>query len=126
MSNDTSREIELSKVTPLGDPLGLDELSETVKRLKALRDEEGSGGRSTRWAVCVDGLEKALDGVVVKYELLRDRYALLKRSNSQLADEVAWLRDQCDDIFPAERDSTEETSSTGDQIRRRYSDRFPR
>lgn len=125
MSNDTHKEIELSKVPPVGDPLGLEELSEAVKRLARLRDEEGSRGRPTRWAACADGLEKALENVLLKYELLRDRYALLKRSNSQLADEVAWLRDQCDDVFPRP-EASEETAPTGDSIRRRYSDRFPR
>lgn len=124
MPNDTSREIELAKVTPQGDPLGFDELKGAVARLVRLKAEEQ---KTSRWTICVEGLEKALEGATMKYELLRDRYALLKRSNSQLADEVAWLRDQCDDLF-TDRVGDEQQSEANPEgvAARRYSDRFPR
>ncbi len=125
MRNDTSREIELSKFSPMGDPMGFDELAETISRLKTLRDEERkTGGRPSRWALCVDGLERALEMTTTKYELLRDRYALLKRSNSQLADEVQWLRDQCDDLYPSGGGEEEPEKVRPDT--RRYEDRWPR
>jgi len=82
-----------------GDPLGLVALGEAIGRLVHLRDEaRESAARPARWLLCVDGLEQAYGAVAEKYELLRDRYALLKRSNAQLADEVSWLGDQCDDL----------------------------
>lgn len=82
-----------------GDPLGLVALAEAIDRLVRLRDELlDSAARPARWVLCVDGIERAYGAVAEKYELLRDRYALLKRGNAQLADELSWLRDQCDDL----------------------------
>jgi hypothetical protein len=82
-----------------GDPLGLVALGEAIERLVRLRDEAfDAAARPARWMSCADGLERAYAAVAEKYELLRDRYALLKRSNAQLADELGWLRDQCDDL----------------------------
>jgi len=128
MRIDTSREIELSKVHPAGDPMGFDELRDGLSRLVRLKEEDLKSGRPSRWILCVEGLERSMENVLAKYELLRDRYALLKRSNSQLADEVAWLRDQCDDLFqePAGATAPREAGKPDDQAGRRYSDRWPK
>ncbi|MBW2277460.1 MAG: hypothetical protein JRF63_08210 [Deltaproteobacteria bacterium] len=75
----------------------------------------------------VEHLEQAFSLVAEKYELLRDRYALLKRSNAHLADELSWLRDQCDDLATGRPvGPPREKGGPGDQgkPRRRYSDRW--
>ena len=96
--NDMPRRFETRPAE--GDPLGLVALGEAIDRLARLRDEalDSAAGRPARWVLCVDGLERVYATVAEKYELLRDRYALLKRGNAQLADELSWLRDQCDDL----------------------------
>jgi hypothetical protein len=108
--------------------MGFDELRDGLARLVRLKEEDLKSGRPSRWILCVEGLEKSMETVLAKYELLRDRYALLKRSNSQLADEVAWLRDQCDDLFqePAAVPAQPEGGKPDDPAARRYSDRWPK
>jgi len=96
-TDDDSQRFERRPVE--GDPLGLVALGEAIERLARLRDEAlDSAARPARWVLCVEGLERTYQAVAEKYELLRDRYALLKRGNAQLADELSWLRDQCDDL----------------------------
>jgi len=111
------------------DPMGLLALGETVSRLAHLRENEASkgAGRPGRWMIDVEHLEQAFSLVAEKYELLRDRYALLKRSNAHLADELSWLRDQCDDLATGRPvGPPREKGGPGDQgkPRRRYSDRW--
>jgi len=111
------------------DPMGLLALGEAVSRLARLReDAAGEGnGRPERWTICVEQLEKTFSVVAEKYELLRDRYALLKRSNAHLADELSWLRDQCDDLATGHPvGPPRDKGGPGDQgkPRRRYSDRW--
>ncbi len=93
MTNDTSKKAGPGK----GDPLGLRSLDLAIDRLSSLREDGGAQMRVSRWGICVDHLKRAFEETRFKHELLKDRYALLKRSNAQLADEVAWLRDQLDD-----------------------------
>jgi hypothetical protein len=101
----------LERRPPEGDPLGLVALSEALDRLVRLRDETlESAARPARWVICVDALERTFHAVAEKYELLRDRYALLKRGNSQLADELSWLRDQCDDLASGRLDPLAEVA----------------
>jgi membrane-bound lytic murein transglycosylase len=68
------------------DPLGL----ETVKRLidAALTNPKK-----------IIEAAAALERTLSRYTAMKDRYRLLKESSRQLAEEVAWLRDQCDDFF---------------------------
>lgn len=109
--------------------MGLMALGEAVSRLARLRrDSVGEGrGRPQRWALCVEQLEQAFAVVAEKYELLRDRYALLKRANTHLVDELSWLRDQCDDLATGRPvGPPRDKGGPGDQgkPRRRYSDRW--
>jgi hypothetical protein len=113
------------------DPMGLVAVGEVVSRLARLKAEAATSraGRPGRWALCVDQLEQAFAVLAEKYELLRDRYALLKRSNAQLAEELSWLRDQCDDLATGRpAGPPRETGGPGDRgkPRRRYSDRWKR
>lgn len=81
------------------DPLGLTNLKIAIGRLTALkRDHPDDGNRPSRWYYLVDQLEMAFQDSLSKYELLKDRYALLKRANATLSDELVWLRDQIDDL----------------------------
>lgn len=109
--------------------MGLMALGESVARLVRLREDslDKGRGRPARWTLCVEQLEQTFSVVAEKYELLRDRYALLKRSNAHLADELSWLRDQCDDLATGEPTGPpREVGGPGDQgkPRRRYSDRW--
>lgn len=81
----------MTDTSPLNteDPLGLASLGRTID--EATPDKLG-----------IDRIAKSYKAVMASYEALRDRYRLLKASNRQLAEEVAWLRDQCDD-FAVER-----------------------
>ena len=79
--------------------MGLTRLDAAVARLIALRNElPTEGDRPGRWMFVVDQIETAMKDVQTRYELLKDRYALLKRSNAALCDELVWLRDQIDDL----------------------------
>lgn len=83
----------------INDPMGLYALEQAISRLTELNAEatrDGSG--STRFSIIVDQLEDRFTATKQKYELLKDRYALLKRSNAALCDELVWLRDQIDDL----------------------------
>ncbi len=71
------------------DPLGLHQLGRIIREAK--RSGEGA-----------DRIEEAYERVLANYCTLTDRYQLMKATARQLAEEVAWLRDQCDD-FATER-----------------------
>ncbi len=84
--------------------MGIETLSMVISRLVSLKNEAQSDpSTSKRFALVVEQLEEQFTTTRQKYELLKDRYALLKRSNAALCDELVWLRDQLDDL-----------SSTGD------------
>ena len=118
MNKDTT---EKTSIPVPHDPLGLRSLENAVSRLVALKEETPESGRS-RMALCIDQLQTAMKGMLLKHEMLKDRYALLKRSNAQLADEVSWLRDQFDDLGGDVDDNP--VSSNGGSTRR-YTDRWP-
>jgi len=122
MTNDTSQK---TTVGGKGDPLGLRSLARAIDRLSSLSEDGGAKMRPSRWALCVDHLKHAFEETVFKHELLKDRYALLKRSNAQLADEVAWLRDQLDDVHTDDPPKTA-APATSARSTRRYDDRRPR
>ena len=67
------------------DPLGLLALGSALERMPA--DVRGISGVTDVYAM-----------VMSRYTALQDRYRLLKAAHRQLAEEVAWLRDQCDDF----------------------------
>jgi cell division protein FtsB len=66
------------------DPIGLTALGETIA---AASGDEG-----------IARINAMYQAVLRRYTALQDRYRLLKAANRQLAEEVAWLRDQCDDF----------------------------
>jgi membrane-bound lytic murein transglycosylase len=68
------------------DPLGL----EAVRRL--IDDALTNPKKLTEAAA-------AMKQTFRKYTAMKDRYRLLKETSRQLAEEVAWLRDQCDDFM---------------------------
>jgi len=109
------------------DPLGIKALDAAVA---ALRDEAASGetGPSTTWRSLVPHLEAAHRTLALKMDLLRDRYGLLKQTSAQLADEVAWLRDQLDDLASADEAAPKPPSSAEagqtPRAERRYTDRW--
>ena len=123
MSNDT---LKKPAVDGKGDPLGLRTLDLAIDRLSSLRDDGGKRMRTSRWGICVDHLKRAFEETRFKHELLKDRYALLKRSNAQLADEVAWLRDQLDDAHTDGPAKTVTPPLPRARSTRRYDDRGPR
>jgi hypothetical protein len=88
-------------MTIIKDPLGLKELEAAVAELR-FGSARLADAPSETWRSLVARLDTAHRAFAVKMELLRDRYGLLKRSSAQLADEVAWLRDQIDDLSSAE------------------------
>jgi hypothetical protein len=93
--------IFMENITPKtqSDPMGLESLSAVIQRLATLKKEAMSdGSTSKRFALVVEQLEDKFLATQQKYELLKDRYALLKRSNAALCDELVWLRDQLDDL----------------------------
>ncbi len=71
---------------PVRDPLGLE-------NLKRLIDAALSNPKSITEAAL------AMDDTFRRYTAMKDRYRLLKETAAQLAEEVAWLRDQCDDFI---------------------------
>jgi hypothetical protein len=114
------------------DPLGIRTLDAAVA---ALRDESArrSAEPDGTWRSLVAQLEAAHGALALKMDLLRDRYGLLKQTSAQLADEVAWLRDQLDDLASADalpepgaaqkpRASTE--ADQNPRAERRYTDRW--
>lgn len=108
----------------MADPLGMLALKDVVSRLIQLRDQ---GERPERWSLLVDQLEATFGRTAELYELLRDRYLLLKRNNSQLSDELGWLRDQVDDLASFREEAPAPTSGPGHQRpRRRFEDREKR
>jgi hypothetical protein len=65
----------------------------------------------------ISEVNEAYAVVIRRYTALQDRYVLLKAANRQLAEEVAWLRDQCDD-FALEIESTANPDVTDPDPRR--------
>ena len=106
--------------------MGLADLRRTIRKLGDLRNEGGNGVPS-RWRACIDKLEQAFEQVETKYELLCDRYTLLKENNSQLANELVWLRDQCDDLASlASSQELDKLASSDKNKGRRYTDQGSR
>ncbi len=66
------------------DPIGLQSLGEAIATAAGEND--------------LARIDELYQLVMRRYTALQDRYRLLKASNRQLAEEVAWLRDQCDDF----------------------------
>ena len=66
------------------DPIGLRVLGEAIATAAGEED--------------IAHIDEVYQMVTRRYTALQDRYRLLKASNRQLAEEVAWLRDQCDDF----------------------------
>lgn len=77
------------------DPIGLNLLKETIAAVVG-KDESAH-------------IDEVYQMVMRRYTALQDRYRLLKASNRQLAEEVAWLRDQCDDFTLEEGEDTDST-----------------
>jgi hypothetical protein len=77
-----------------GDPIGLSGLGQYIGdiRKRPWAQQPGAGRND------LEVLGRVFESVNESYEALQDRYLLLKESNRQLAEEVAWLRDQCDDL----------------------------
>jgi len=100
------------------DPLGMVALKEIVSLMMRERDEarlpEGA-------SPMVDRLDAAFGRTAELYEMLKDRYLLLKRHTAQLEDELGWLRDQVDDLASL-RESAPVQPKPG-RPRRRYEDR---
>jgi hypothetical protein len=115
------------------DPLGLKAMDAAIA---ALRNESArrSAEPDDTWRSLVAQLEAAHGAMALKMDLLRDRYGLLKQTSAQLADEVAWLRDQLDDlasadevapkpgIAPKQRSGAE--AGQAQRAERRYTDRW--
>ncbi|HUT76721.1 MAG TPA: hypothetical protein VM285_03485 [Polyangia bacterium] len=102
------------------DPLGMVPLRDIVSRLIQLRDESQ---RPERWSLLVDQLDAAFDRTAELYEMLKDRYLLLKRHTAQLEDELGWLRDQVDDLASFREEETVPEEPDRSRPRRRLEDR---
>jgi hypothetical protein len=111
-----------AREAPLLDPLGLKAMDAVVAELRSAA-AGSSAPEPARWRELVGRLDAAHGEMGVRMGLLRDRYQLLKRSSAQLADELAWLRDQLDDLRSAESAPAPLASGAADEGRR-YSDRW--
>ena len=81
------------------DPLGLVSLGDAIATAKGEAD--------------LARIDEMYQKVMRRYTALQDRYRLLKASNRQLAEEVAWLRDQCDDFaLELEAEETDQSDQT--------------
>jgi hypothetical protein len=105
------------------DPLGLKALDAAVAELGEESARLGDASSET-WRSATARLETAHRAFTVKMDLLRDRYSLLKQSSAQLADELAWLRDQLDDLSSAEAPPEPRTAVRSGDESRRYTDRW--
>jgi len=106
------------------DPMGLKALDAAVEELRA-EAARGGEGPSEPWRSLVAQLDAAHSALTARLDLLRDRYGLLKQSSAQLADEVAWLRDQLDDLASADDAAQEQRGAEkGGEEGRRYTDRW--
>ena len=127
MKNDTQ---VAQKETNSNDPLGLKLLGEVIANITQLNDKNANLESSSKWTAYVNQLADSYDTVATKYELLRDRYSLLKRSNSQLHDELVWLRDQFDDLCSLSsselKDHIDEQETDKTPQSTRYKDRWPK
>jgi hypothetical protein len=107
------------------DPLGLQALHAAVTALRdAAARQDGAPGEP--WRALVGQLEVAHRALALKLDLLRDRYGLLKKSSAQLADEVAWLRDQLDDLASADEGIAKPVPQPGAKPADAPADRPPR
>jgi hypothetical protein len=88
------------------DPLGLNRLGQVLAETIA----SAKLSLPSDWVENLSQIEQAYQGTLQAYSLLKDRYRLLKISSRQLAEELAWLRDQCDDF-------ADERAELLDQIR---------
>jgi len=111
------------KEGPLLDPLGLRALAAAAARMRAAATGPAAPD-PRRWRELVERLDAAHGELGERMALLRDRYQLLKRSSAQLADEVAWLRDQLDDLRSAESAPAPQPTGGGSDEGRRYADRW--
>jgi hypothetical protein len=121
-------------MTRVQDPLGLQALESAVARLREAAAAPADTSSSKPWVELVSQLDAAHEAVELKMDLLRDRYAVLKRTSAQLADEVAWLRDQLDDLVSAQANEPDPGSAVepapaasnrqGFTGERRYADRW--
>jgi len=102
------------------DPLGIKALDVAVA---ALRDEAACRDAvpNETWRSLVSHLEASHRALALKMDLLRDRYGVLKQTSAQLANEVAWLRDQLDDLASVE---TPPKPGNAAKTERRYTDRW--
>ena len=89
------------------DPLGIKKLGALIESL----DKPAVRGDAQALALALQGLRDGYRIVLAGYENFCDRYRLLKQSSQQLFEEVAWLRDQCDD-FCVEALDTLDTAAT--------------
>jgi hypothetical protein len=113
-------------MTIIKDPLGLKALEAAVAAVCADSARLGDAPSET-WRSLTARLDTAHRAFAVKMDLLRDRYSLLKQSSAQLADELAWLRDQLDDLSSAEdAPKPHPAAKVGDtpNAERRYTDRW--
>jgi hypothetical protein len=104
------------------DPLGLAALAAAVEALRAAA-LEGPKKDGDAVPALTARLDAAHREFAVRMELLRDRYSLLKSTSAQLAEEVAWLRDQLDDLSCA--GEPDDPGPAGGSDQRRYVDRHP-
>jgi hypothetical protein len=95
-------------------------LRDIVSRLIQLRDESE---RPERWSLLVDQLDTAFGRTAELYEMLKDRYLLLKRHTAQLEDELGWLRDQVDDLASFHEEAGEPPPPGPPKSLRRFEDR---
>ncbi|MCK9463294.1 MAG: hypothetical protein M0R80_27050 [Proteobacteria bacterium] len=110
-------------MTNIKDPLGLKQLDTVLAELRS--EASGPAAPTTEtWRSLVSRLDAAYDAFSAKMDLLRDRYGVLKRTSAQLADEVAWLRDQLDDLSSEDEPSPKSGTAPKPRAERRYADRW--
>jgi hypothetical protein len=110
--------------TLVRDPLGLQALASAVAAVHAAAHAEPPADPESMRGVA-SRLKTAHSDFSVKMDLLRDRYALLKKTCAQLAEELAWLRDQLDDLrSDEERSGSDATPPAMGSDHRRYTDRW--
>jgi archaellum component FlaC len=77
-----------------------------IKQLKVLLDSlaqiisncQLSQNDRSKIDLSLSNINDSIETSLERFQLLKDRYSLLKRSNAALSDELIWLRDQLDDL----------------------------
>jgi len=103
------------------DPLGIQNLSKMLESLKEHIDNNTHLRKENQLKNQLFQILDVVETINLRYDLMKDRYFLMKKLTSQLCNEVGWLRDQCDDLSNLKAEIVDIEQN---DIKRRYEDRL--